>query len=88
MSTSDTVASDLRGLTAQAGANDVAYEDPYLPGRPILLRAARPKRHSAGGQFVHRMISLGFRDRVAVAATANAGTYAMPDPGVAFPDLT
>jgi hypothetical protein len=182
MSTSDTVASDLRGLTAQAGANDVAYEDPYLPGRPILLRAARPKRHSAstpvlfvhhgvqrnggdyrdywlplvdaaellvivpefseaafpkspwynygnrvdadgqrnprtawtygvparvfaalrrqgvtaaqrygsfghsaGGQFVHRMISLGFRDRVAVAATANAGTYAMPDPGVAFP---
>jgi len=35
--------------------------------------------HSAGGQFVHRMVSFGFRDRVAVAVSANAGTYAMPD---------
>ena len=34
--------------------------------------------HSAGGQFVHRMLSFGFRDRVAVAVSANAGTYAMP----------
>jgi len=41
--------------------------------------------HSAGGQFVHRMLSLGFRDRVAAAVTANAGTYAMPDRDVAFP---
>jgi hypothetical protein len=41
--------------------------------------------HSSGGQFVHRMISLGSRDTVAAAATANAGTYAMPDPEVAFP---
>jgi hypothetical protein len=41
--------------------------------------------HSSGGQFVHRMISLGFRDAVAVAAAANAGTYAMPDLQVAFP---
>jgi len=41
--------------------------------------------HSAGGQFVHRMISLGFRERVVLAATANAGTYAMPDLEVAFP---
>ena len=41
--------------------------------------------HSAGGQFVHRLISLGFRDRVAAAVTANAGTYAMPDPSVPFP---
>jgi poly(3-hydroxybutyrate) depolymerase len=173
---------DLRGLVAQAGANDVAYTDPHLPDRVIMLRAARPQGysvhtpvlfvhhgmgrnggdyrdywlplvdearvlvvvpefsstdfpgsdwynygnrvdgdgrpkpraewtygvpervfaslreqgvttvsrygsfgHSAGGQFVHRMISLGFRERVAVAATANAGTYAMPDLGVAFP---
>jgi hypothetical protein len=180
--TTETGSSDLQGLVAQAGANDVPYEDPYLPDRPIMLRAARPRRyspetpvlfvhhgvqrnggdyrdywlplvdaaqllvvvpefswsafpeaawynygnrvdadgrakprtewtygvpervfaalrqqavtaaqryasfgHSAGGQFVHRMISLGFRDRVIVAATANAGTYAMPDPGVAFP---
>jgi hypothetical protein len=41
--------------------------------------------HSSGGQFVHRLISLGFRDAVAMAATANAGTYAMPDLDVAFP---
>jgi hypothetical protein len=41
--------------------------------------------HSAGGQFVHRMLSLGFRGRVAAAVTANAGTYAMPDLDVAFP---
>jgi poly(3-hydroxybutyrate) depolymerase len=41
--------------------------------------------HSAGGQFVHRMLSFGFRDRVAVAVTANAGTYAMPDLQVPWP---
>src|SRR5262249_46426338 len=41
--------------------------------------------HSSGGQFVHRMISLGFRDAIAAAATANAGTYAMPDLDVEFP---
>ena len=41
--------------------------------------------HSAGGQFVHRALSLGFRQAVAAAVTANAGTYAMPDPGIAFP---
>ena len=34
--------------------------------------------HSAGGQFVHRMLSFGYRDRVALAISANAGTYAMP----------
>ena len=41
--------------------------------------------HSAGGQFVHRMLSFGFRDRVAVAVSANAGTYAMPDLTVPWP---
>jgi len=41
--------------------------------------------HSAGGQFVHRMLSFGFRDRVAVAISANAGTYAMPDLEIAWP---
>jgi poly(3-hydroxybutyrate) depolymerase len=41
--------------------------------------------HSAGGQFVHRMLSFGFRDRVAVAVSANAGTYAMPDLQVSWP---
>jgi poly(3-hydroxybutyrate) depolymerase len=41
--------------------------------------------HSAGGQFVHRMLSFGFRDRVAVAVSANAGTYAMPDLDVPWP---
>ncbi len=41
--------------------------------------------HSAGGQFVHRMLSFGYRDRVAAAVSANAGTYAMPDLEVAWP---
>ncbi len=41
--------------------------------------------HSAGGQFVHRMLSFGWRKRVAVAVAANAGTYAMPDLDVPWP---
>jgi hypothetical protein len=41
--------------------------------------------HSAGGQYVHRMLSFGYRDRVAVAVTANAGTYAMPDLSIDWP---
>lgn len=41
--------------------------------------------HSAGGQLVHRMLSFGYRDRVAVAITANAGTYAMPDLDIPWP---
>lgn len=41
--------------------------------------------HSAGGQFVHRMVSFGFRERVALAVSANAGTYAMPDLDIAWP---
>lgn len=41
--------------------------------------------HSAGGQFVHRAMSLGFRDNVVAAVSANAGTYAMPDLATSFP---
>jgi poly(3-hydroxybutyrate) depolymerase len=41
--------------------------------------------HSAGGQFVHRMLSFGYRERVAVAVSANAGTYAMPDLAIPWP---
>jgi hypothetical protein len=41
--------------------------------------------HSAGGQFVHRMLSFGWREHVAVAVAANAGTYAMPDLQTAWP---
>jgi poly(3-hydroxybutyrate) depolymerase len=41
--------------------------------------------HSAGGQYVHRMLSFGFRDRVVVAVSANAGTYAMPDLATPWP---
>jgi hypothetical protein len=41
--------------------------------------------HSAGGQFVHRMLSFGYRNRVAFAISANAGTYAMPDLTTAWP---
>jgi pimeloyl-ACP methyl ester carboxylesterase len=35
--------------------------------------------HSAGSQFVHRMLALGLRGQVAAAVAANAGTYAMAD---------
>ena len=41
--------------------------------------------HSAGGQFVHRMLSFGYREHVAVAVSANAGTYAMPDLATPWP---
>ena len=41
--------------------------------------------HSAGGQYVHRMLSFGYRENVAVAVSANAGTYAMPDLDIAWP---
>ena len=41
--------------------------------------------HSAGGQYVHRMISFGYRDRIAIAVSANAGTYAMPDLDIPWP---
>lgn len=41
--------------------------------------------HSAGGQYVHRMLSFGYREDVAVAVSANAGTYAMPDLSVDWP---
>jgi hypothetical protein len=41
--------------------------------------------HSAGGQYVHRMLSFGFRDHVAGAVSANAGTYAMPDLAIPWP---
>jgi len=41
--------------------------------------------HSAGGQYVHRMLSFGYRGRVAAAVSANAGTYAMPDLSIDWP---
>jgi hypothetical protein len=41
--------------------------------------------HSAGGQYVHRMLSFGYREQVAVAVSANAGTYAMPDLATDWP---
>jgi len=173
---------DVRALVANAGPNDLPFEDPALPGHEMVLRSARPRQfstrtpvlfvhhgvnrnggdyrdfwlplvdeadvlviapefpqtwfpgsawynfgnrvdaqgvakpraqwtygldgrvfgllraagvtevvdygmfgHSAGGQFVHRALSLGFRDHVRAAVSANAGTYAMPDLSVAFP---
>jgi poly(3-hydroxybutyrate) depolymerase len=173
---------DLRGLVAQTGANQVAYEDPGNPGRPIILYSARPCHftadtplvivhhgasrngdayrdfwlpsaeqaglfivapelsnaafpggnwynmgalvddeghprsreswiygldgriysqllaqgvtrvggyavwgHSAGGQLVHRAMSLGFRNHVIAAVAANSGSYAMPDLAINFP---
>lgn len=173
---------DLQGLVAQAGANDLAYTDPAFPDRPMMLRSACPKGmgprtrlvfayhgaarnggdyrdfwlpfvdeanllviapefphetfpgtllynfgavteedgtprpraswsyaihrrvfaglhkagiveadgyglfgHSAGGQVVQRLISLGQQEDVQVAIAANAGTYGMPQLDVAYP---
>jgi hypothetical protein len=41
--------------------------------------------HSAGAQFVQRMLMFGHRSRVIAAVSANAGTYMMPDLAVDFP---
>src|SRR5271170_5196738 len=47
--------SDLRELVAQPGANEALYEDNFLPGRPVLLRSARPVKYSRAMPllFVH-----------------------------------
>jgi hypothetical protein len=41
--------------------------------------------HSAGSQYVHRMVSFGHATRVAAAVAANAGTYTWPDFDIDFP---
>jgi poly(3-hydroxybutyrate) depolymerase len=41
--------------------------------------------HSAGGQFLHRMVLMKPDARIALAVAANSGSYTMPDPGVKFP---
>jgi hypothetical protein len=41
--------------------------------------------HSAGSQFVHRMVMFGHRERVVACVAANAGTYMMPDLDIDFP---
>jgi poly(3-hydroxybutyrate) depolymerase len=41
--------------------------------------------HSAGGQFVHRLVLVMPDARFRVAVAANAGSYAMLDPGKAYP---
>lgn len=41
--------------------------------------------HSAGGQFVHRMIMLMPESRIKTAIAANAGLYSFPDKDLEFP---
>lgn len=41
--------------------------------------------HSGGAQFVHRYILAGGGPHMGRAVSANAGSYAMPDPAVAWP---
>lgn len=41
--------------------------------------------HSAGSQYVHRMLALGHRTDVVAAVAANAGTYSMPELDTRFP---
>jgi hypothetical protein len=37
---------DVRALVANAGPNDLPFEDPALPGHEMVLRSARPRRFS------------------------------------------
>jgi poly(3-hydroxybutyrate) depolymerase len=41
--------------------------------------------HSAGAQFVHRMVLFQPNNRIALAVTANAGSYTFPDFRIKFP---
>jgi poly(3-hydroxybutyrate) depolymerase len=41
--------------------------------------------HSAGGQFVHRMVLFWPQARIRLAIAANAGTYTVPDTSVPLP---
>lgn len=41
--------------------------------------------HSAGSQFVHRMLLLGAANKVDVAVSANAGSYTMPNFDIQWP---
>ncbi|PQB05732.1 hypothetical protein [Aureitalea marina] len=41
--------------------------------------------HSAGGQFVHRMVMLMPESRIGTAIAANAGFYTLPEENLAFP---
>jgi pimeloyl-ACP methyl ester carboxylesterase len=41
--------------------------------------------HSAGGQFVQRMVMLSPDARISTAIAANAGTYTFPDDGIDYP---
>ena len=40
------IPADLQRLVSRAGANEVLYEDPFLAGRPLLLRSACPRAYS------------------------------------------
>src|ERR1700742_4605344 len=46
---------DLRGLVARPGANDVSYDNPHYPGHPVVLRSACPSAYSVHTPvlFVH-----------------------------------
>lgn len=41
--------------------------------------------HSAGGQFVHRMVMLMPESRIETAISANSGFYSLPNEGLEFP---
>ena len=41
--------------------------------------------HSAGGQFVHRLVTFAWSPRIELAITANAGSYTLPVFEVAYP---
>jgi len=51
----------------------------------LATRRYRIYGHSAGAQFVHRMVLFQPQARIEIAVAANAGWYTMPDFAVDFP---
>jgi poly(3-hydroxybutyrate) depolymerase len=66
------------------GVIDHVFED---AGRRAGSRAERYRLfgHSAGGQFVHRLATFAWSDRIERAIAANSGAYTMPDLQTEFP---
>jgi hypothetical protein len=77
-----------RGRTARAKWTYLAVEHLFDHVRSITGSKRRGYLlygHSAGGQFVHRLVMLLPEARVERAVAANSGKYLWPDPAVTYP---
>jgi poly(3-hydroxybutyrate) depolymerase len=59
--------------------------DAVREGNGLRARTYDIYGHSAGGQFVHRLVLLMPEARFRVAVAANSGWYTMPDLAIAYP---